>query len=383
MSLRKSAALFVCISASTLLAERGLAWQVKDPPVIAGDSPDMPGPFADDISPEVTRNAVHSAMRRVADWQLGHLLQATSRDWTYATLYEGLMAASESLGDRKYEDPVIRSGMRFDWHLGPRRDHADDQVIGESYLRLFDLHRDPKMFEAVRSQFDAIAAQPDTPGQPTWWWSDALFMGPPAWEHLSVVTGDKRYRDFVNKEWKLTDDALWSRANHLYSRDQKYLTSKENNGEPLYWARGNGWVLAGLAQVLKYAPKDDPHRTFYLNRFKQLAESVALLQCGDGLWRPGLLNQKVYSEPDTSASAFFIYGMAWGMNEGVLDKIRYRPIVSKGWKGLVKHIYADGRLGSVQPVGEAPEAYSPSSSYVYGVGAFLMAGAEVGRLASE
>lgn len=383
MRLRKFAAIFVCICTSTLLMGRSLAGQVKDPPVIAGDSPETPGPFANDISPEMTRTAVHTAMRRVADWQLGHLLQTTSRDWTYATLYEGLAAASESLGDRKYQDPVLQTGRRFDWHLGPRPNHADDHVIGEAYLRLFDVHRDPKMFEAVRSQLDEVMAQPDTPEQPVWWWSDALFMGPPVWEHLSMVTGDKRYRDYVNREWKVTDDTLWNETNHLYSRDKKYLTRKEDNGEPLYWARGNGWVLAGLAQVLKYIPKDDPRRSFYLNRFKQLAGSVALLQCNDGLWRPGLLNQKAYPEPDTSASALFIYGLAWGVNEGVLDKKRYRPAVSKGWQGLVHHIYADGRLGSVQPIGEAPEAYSPSSSYVYGVGAFLMAGTEIGRLAPE
>jgi rhamnogalacturonyl hydrolase YesR len=111
-----------------------------------------------------------------------------------------------------------------------------------------------------------------------------------------------------------------------------------------------------------------------------MAASVAQLQGADGLWRPGLLDAADYPYPEVSGSAFFVYAMAWGINQHVLDAKKYGPIVERGWAGLVSHIYADGRLGSIQPVGAAPGAYSPGASYVFGTGAFLLAGTEVSRL---
>ena len=73
--------------------------------------------------------------------------------------------------------------------------------------------------------------------------------------------------------------------------------------------------------------------------------------------------------------------MAWGLNHHLLDQSKFVPVVQKGWAGLVRHIYADGRLGSIQPVGAAPGAYTPGASYVFGTGAFFLAGSEVNRWA--
>jgi len=94
-----------------------------------------------------------------------------------------------------------------------------------------------------------------------------------------------------------------------------------------------------------------------------------------------LLDADRYPLPEVSGSAFCIYSLAWGIDHGLLDRSKYLPVVEKGWAGLVSHIYADGRLGSIQPIGAAPGDFKPSSSYVYGVGAFLLAGSEVDRLA--
>jgi rhamnogalacturonyl hydrolase YesR len=69
--------------------------------------------------------------------------------------------------------------------------------------------------------------------------------------------------------------------------------------------------------------------------------------------------------------------MAWGINHHVLDETKYGPIVAKAWTGLIGHIYADGRLGAVQPIGAAPGAFTAGSSYVFGTGAFMMAGSEL------
>ncbi len=127
----------------------------------------------------------------------------------------------------------------------------------------------------------------------------------------------------------------------------------------------------------------DPRRPFYTEKFTEMATVIASIQGEDGLWRPGLLDAADYPNPEISGSSFFVYAMAWGIDHHVLKKQVYLPVVERGWRGLVKHIYADGRLGEIQPIGAAPGAYTPSSSYVFGTGAFLLAGSEVEQIASH
>jgi rhamnogalacturonyl hydrolase YesR len=127
--------------------------------------------------------------------------------------------------------------------------------------------------------------------------------------------------------------------------------------------------------------KDYPSRAKYVTQFKEMAEELASLQGPDGLWRPGLLDAAASPLPETSGSAFFVFGFAYGINSGILDRAKYQPVVQKAWTGLLSHIYEDGRLGCIQPVGAAPGDYTAASSYVFGTGAFLLAGSEVYRMA--
>ena len=139
--------------------------------------------------------------------------------------------------------------------------------------------------------------------------------------------------------------------------------------------------MAGLARVLAEMPLDYPSRPKYIAQFQQMAQEIASIQGSDGLWRPGLLDAEAYKLPENSGSAFFVYALAYGINSGILDRKKYRPVIQRAWAGLVSHIYSDGRLGCIQPVGDAPGNYGPTSSYVFGTGAFLLAGSEVYRLA--
>ena len=187
----------------------------------------------------------------------------------------------------------------------------------------------------------------------------------------------------MDREWQLTTEHLYDRGEHLFFRDSGYFDKREANGKKVFWSRGNGWVLAGTVNVLKALPKDDPRRTRYLLLYREMSARVAGLQQGDGLWHSGLLDQGAYALPEISGSAFFTYALAWGINEGVLDRATYLPVVERAWAGMLGHVYADGRLGCIQPVGAAPGAFGPSASYVYGVGAFLLAGSELDRLAGR
>lgn len=351
------------------------------PPVPGvGDTLDNPGPLAN-LSGALDSKAIATAMRKVGDWELERSRAYFSQHWAFAALYTGFMAAARSLPDPQYESAMLQVGNKFDWKLGPRVGHADDQAIGQTYLGLYRDYHEARMIGPLGEQFDAVMKIPDDPQKPVWWWCDALFMAPPAWVRFSRVTGNRSYLDYMDREWWITSQLLYDPQEHLYFRDATYLQKREANGKKLFWARGNGWVMAGLARVLEEMPDDYPARPRYIEQYRQMAERVASLQGPDGLWRPGLLDADAYPLPEVSGSAFFVYSFAWGIDHHILDRATYLPVVQKGWKGLVSHIYADGRLGSIQPIGAAPGDFKSSSSYVYGTGAFLLAGSEARRLA--
>jgi unsaturated rhamnogalacturonyl hydrolase len=386
MKLRLKTTLALLLSASistVVLAQTPSPFEKKVPIPSVGDSPQDPGPLAKDLSGAIEPAPVRAAMKKVADWQLARIQDKPSKDWTYATLYAGFLAASSTLHDPQYADYVQHLGEQWNWTLGPRRIHADDQAIGQSYLALYRLHHDPAMIAPLRTQFDQIMTEPDDPNKPVWWWCDALFMAPPVWAGLSQVTHDLKYDAYMDHEWRITDGLLWNKENHLFFRDATYFAKREKNGEPIFWSRGNGWVMGGLVRVLDVLPKSDPSYAFYQERYKEMAAEIVKLQRPDGLWSPGLLDNADYSLPEVSGSAFFVYALAWGIDHHQLDNRTYGPVVARAWKAMVtQHIYADGRLGCVQPVGAAPGAFTAGSSFVFGTGAFLMAGSEVEKLAS-
>jgi unsaturated rhamnogalacturonyl hydrolase len=298
-----------------------------------------------------------------------------------------LIAASRITGEAKYEDSVRKASERFEWKLGPRIAFADDEAVAQSYLYFYFQSHDPLMIAPTKAAFDQVLSEPQDrasqdPAKPLWWWCDALFMAPVAWVKLSAASGNPAYTDFMDKQWWITSNLLYDLKDRLYSRDATFLDRHEANGQRVYWSRGNGWVVAGLASVIEALAPNDPRRTRYIKQFQQMAARIVSLQEKDGLWRPGLLDADAYPLPEVSGSAFFVYAMAWGVRNGVLDGKHYLPAIRSGWNGLTQHVYADGRLGCIQPIGAAPGAYGPSASYVFGVGAFLMAGAEVSALVS-
>lgn len=357
----------------------------------SGDTPDDPGPLATGLSPALDRDAIGKAMRKVGDWQLEKSRDDFDQDWTFAALYRGYVAAGESLHNEDYRDAMVEAGKRFGWQMGPRTTHADDHAVGYMYLELYRQYHDPKMLEPTKAALDHLMTLPDVCTEncppwhnattPMWWWCDALFMAPPVWAELARITGDKAYLDHMDREWWVTSSLLYDPVEHLYSRDTSYLDKHEANGKRIFWSRGNGWVFAGLAEVLDAMPKDYPSRPKYVEQFRQMAEKLKSIQGQDGLWQPGLLGS--YPLPEVSGSAFFVYGMSWGINRGILNRAEYLPVVRKGWAGLLTHIYADGRLGSIQPIGGGPDTYKAQTSYVFGVGAFLMAGSEMRELAGS
>lgn len=345
-----------------------------------GDSPDVELSRARDLRPDLNHGSVRAAMRKVADWQLERARPYFNTDWTFAALYDGFMAASDTLGDPKYEGAMLEMGTKLDWQLGKRPEHADDVAVGQTYLELYPKHKNPEILTVLSERFAYQMKLPDDPKKPIWWWCDALFMAPPTLARLYKITGKEEYLDYMDREWWITSKLLYDEEEHLYFRDASYLGKHEENGRKLFWSRGNGWVMGGIARVLDNMPANYPGRAKYVAQFREMAAAVIKVQGEDGLWRSGLLDQQAYSLPEVSGSAFLTYALAWGVNHNVLDRKTYEPVVKKAWAGLLTRVYADGRLGCIQPVGAAPGQFKATSSYVYGVGAFLLAGSQVDRL---
>jgi rhamnogalacturonyl hydrolase YesR len=346
-----------------------------------GDAPAQVPPLAKNLSPRFKRSDVEKALRKVADWQLDRARPDFNKDWTFAALYAGFMAVPTSVAGSRYQDAMLEMSKGFAWRLGPRVGHADDQAIGQTYMHLYLEHHDPVMMAATRQGFESVMQIPDNPAKPLWWWCDALFMAPPVLAALSKATGDRRYLAYLDREWSITSDMLYDPAQHLFYRDASFLNQHEQNGKNIFWSRGNGWAMAGLVRVLEYMPKSDPLRSKYAHQLQEMAAAVAPLQGNDGLWRPGLLDADTYRLPENSGSAFITYALAYGVREHFLDRKRYLPVVQKAWAGLLSHVYEDGRLGCIQPIGAAPGAFTATSSYVYGVGAYLLAGSQIYKLA--
>lgn len=334
--------------------------------------------------------AVLSIMQRVADWQLAHPSVHRTTDWTQAAGDDGFMALAGISGDPKYRDGMLAVAETNEWKLGPRKYHADDQAIGQLYTELYFLYRDPKMIRPMQQKFDWILAHPSPATdlnfkQPhateLWSWCDSLFMAPPSWVRLYAATGDRRYLDFAVSNWWRTTDFLYDAKEHLFYRDSTYFNKREANGQKVFWSRGNGWVMGGTVRMLEYLPVNDPGRPRFERLFKDMAAKVLSLQQPDGLWRSSLLDPDSYPLKETSGSGFFTYALAWGVNQGLLDRTTYEPAIRKAWTALVNCVDADGKLTHVQPIGADPKSFAADSTEVYGVGAFLLAGSEIYRMA--
>ena len=310
-------------------------------------------------------------------------------DWANAALYIGMNEWCEAASNERVTDFLKTIGTRNAWKLGARPYNADDHAVGQLYLSLYEQEEDPAMIAPLQERFDWILANQKTGSlervgsdwNSRWWWSDALFMAPPTWARLARITGDQKYLDFMDKEFKATRALLFNKDDSLFSRDSSMIPRKEKNGRPLYWARGNGWVLGGLALMIPDLPANWAGRDFYTQFVWEMAESLKVCQRADGTWSMGLLGgEEGYPVKETSGTGLITFGLAWAVNNDCVDRATYEPIVLRAWYALTQCVTEDGMLGYVQPVGAAPGDSFPNYTEVYGVGAFAAAGAEVYKM---
>jgi rhamnogalacturonyl hydrolase YesR len=326
---------------------------------------------------------------RVADWQLSHPSEYPLADWTVAPFHNGLVAMGKASGDVRFLDAARDISRKLKWKPIRTKYSANDHAAIQTFVELYLLDHQPQMLSPSRKQVDramSTTAKLDSDlsfipkNYQKWSWCDSLYMSPPAFVLMTEATGDSKYLNYVDQNWWKLADLLYDQKESLMLRDLSFVAKREANGEKVFWSRGNGWVFAGLARVLQHMPKDHSSRARYEKQFTEMAARLATLQQADGFWHASLLDPKSFPRPESSGTGFFVYGFAWGINAGLLDASKYRPVVEKGWKSLTSAVSADGKLGWVQVIGDSPVNTTAENTEPYGVGAFLLAASEVFKL---
>lgn len=335
------------------------------------------------------KKVIKARMLKVAEWQLKNPKHEPN-DWTNGAFYAGIFAAYQTTKSPELWNALLDLGKQTEWKPGKRFDHADDIAIAQTYIDVYRKTKDQETIQPTIETIKKLQTEKSVEAEKhgiTWWWCDALFMAPPTLAKLAETTGNKEYLALNDKLFQETYDLLFDKQEHLFARDASYLINekgegkRETNGKKIFWSRGNGWVLGGLARLLQELPANYPRRAFYENLFKEMSARIITLQQPDGLWRSSLLDPESYPGGEASGTGFYTYALAWGINNKLLNKKQYLPAVKKAWIGLNTLIHEDGKVGWTQPIGADPRKnFNADSWEVYGAGAYLLAGSEVIKL---
>lgn len=329
------------------------------------------------------KEEVKQIMTLVCDYELKntHLADNWQRfilnSWVPSSFYPGLMAQYRVSGDERYLKMAKLWAEATNYTLAPRFRHADDHLCGSTYLDLYEIEGEAHMLAPTKNQFDSILKVNTMRGREDWDWADALFMAPPTWAKLGRITDDKRYHDFLHTQFFDAVKPLYDKEESLFYRDQRYIDERSANGKKVFWSRGNGWVVAGLPRILDNLDPNDPYREKYEKLLREMSSGLIELQGEDGMWRASLLDPVEFPMKESSGSAFFCYGMAWGINNGILEKDQYLPAVLDAWEGLCEAVNDYGRVCYVQPGGAHPVVFPERYTHAYAVGGFLLAGEQM------
>lgn len=323
-------------------------------------------------------------MKKVADWTLGRsYIDKHKNDWQWGAFYTGLMAAHERLQSPFYWNEMMNLGQYYDWALLPDQLHADRLLVCDMYLYIYE-HSGKKydyMVKPTKYAMDLHTSRkakidPHFKGSEykmEWWsWADALYMAPISFYEYTRVTGDKAAADFAYKQWNVVEDYLYSKEDSLFYRDDRYFTAKSTNGKKVFWARGNGWVLGSMPRIMDSLPKDSEYRKHYEKLFKEMVAKIKNIQMPEGLWTCSLYDPEELNIGESSGSGFFGYALAWGINNGLLDKAEYEEALMKAWKGMTNNVTDFGRLGYVQQIAGDPYPFFYHQYHTYASGAFLL-----------
>ena len=346
---------------------------------------------------------VENAISLVNDYWQSHNKYTMPVSWNWAAYHTGNMEAYKLFANEiattaskqkanawlKYPENRAehnkRSGTKekdkSKWPYNRYSGRQENMLFGDwhTYFQTFIGLYNPKP-SAKEATADAAHAKPAD----YWWWV-ALYKQTPAMTKKHEPSAQEKHLDKSYTNTPNTDSVMLDAQMGLYFRDAQYAypQHKAANGGKDFWARGNGWVLAGLAKALQDMPKTNKHYNLFLNKYQRLAQAVAACQLPEGYWTYSMLDKDMAPEPETSGTAFFTYALLWGINNHLLSETDYLPIVSRAWTYLSNTaLQGDGKVGYVQPIDERAntgQTINKDSQADFGVCAFLLASCEYYR----
>ncbi|HTF96428.1 MAG TPA: glycoside hydrolase family 88 protein [Cellvibrio sp.] len=346
-------------------------------------------PSAQDVLKQV-KNLASAEVARLKDAETKP--EPTKRrintNWISATFFVGTAKLIEVIDAPDVLAFNLDTARRFNYaHQGHGAPvhliNADDQAIGDLYQSIYLRTGLPGVMMPLQQRLDYtlryLQLSP-APKRLVWWWCDSLFMAPPVLTRMSAITGDAKYINAMDVQFWRVYERLYDKEVHLFARDERFIERRSANNKKIFWSRGQGWIVAGLARILETMPANYPTRKKYITLFQEMMASIVKHQQSDGLWRASLLDLEAHPEAETSGTAFFTYAMAFGINHGLLDRNIYLPPVLQGWKGLNRYILPNGILGQVQSAGDQPVPTRPETTALYASGGYIMAGLEIAKL---
>jgi rhamnogalacturonyl hydrolase YesR len=333
-------------------------------------------------------------LRLVADHWIATHTDPGGNNWDNSTFMSGLMALYRLTLDQRYLSYVRGWAVKWNYGLsdGSTTRNADLQCAGQAYLDLYDTAPDDATIKAIETCVHSMTYIDQVNKNDDWSWVDALHMAMPNFARLGALRGDSDYYAKLHRLYTHTKSAeggpgLYDPASGLWYRDKRFLPGgiQSPNGKPVQWSRGNGWAAAAHTKILKALPAGQADVPEYRAALAHLVTAVAHVQRPDGFWNVNLTDPQDYPGPETSGTAFFVYGTAYAIGAGLVDRTTHLAVAARAWNGLVSTaVHPDGTLGYVQNTGDQPSSSQPvtyNSTTNFGVGGFLLGGTELSRFA--
>ncbi len=370
----------------------------------------------DDI---LSKSSVKAIIDKVNDYQYANPWREFDDNWIRGTYYTGVMACYQATGDKKLLDQCNAWGEALNWRIpqlkaGHRSSGVNLLTCGQTWLESYMIKKSKYKIKPVIDHLGNPEIR-NAVSEPLKWYFesgtryvDGLYTGPPALAMLYKITGKEKYLHWMDACFWDVYGKLFDTEEGLFYRDERYIqgfTGKVNerwlrpdsiphqesrwtyiyqkteNGKKVIWSRGNGWAFAGLARILKYLPPDNGNYDRYKTVFIIMADELVKRQQADGFWYPNLDDPEDFGVKESSGTGFFIYGLAWGINNGILSREDFLPVVEKAWAGLVSTVSNEGKVQWGQLEAAGPFKVLQEDSHEFVSGTFLLAASEMYKLA--
>lgn len=364
------------------------------------------------------KSFIISICNKVNDYQYSHPWRESDDNWIRGTYYTGVMAIYQATGDKKFLEQCDYLGKDQNWQIPSLEPNSSGSGVNlltfaQTWLESYMVNKNDSKITFIIDHLEDSAIKNPVSNPLEWYYEngrryvDGLFTGPPALAMLYSITKDKKYLNWMDACFWDVYGALFDLKEGLFYRDIRYMPGyigkigesdimpdsiiyeearkshiyqKTKTDKKVIWSRGNGWAIAGLARILKYLPVDYANYERYKAVYSKMALELKKRQQQDGFWYPNLVDPNDYGIKESSGTGFFTYSIAWGINNGILSREEFLPVVKKSWTALISVVSDEGKVEWGQLVGSSPFKIEQEDSHEYVTGTFLLAASEIYKL---